>query len=389
MEYRVKGTKVTALILCGICALISGYAAMQFMQMRSPDLLIPAAGFKHHMLSEWEPALKGTNMDTAVFIQDGEEPGGTVYVQGGIHANEPAGFMAAVVLLENVSVKKGRLIIVPFVSNSARTHNSPQDAAPQSFRIEQEGGFRTFKFGSRATNPVDQWPDPDIYIHYPSGQKLDGSSRSNMNRSFPGIASDGITQLAGLAVVNLLKKENVKLAFDLHEASPEYPVVNAMVAHENAMELAAMTCMALEGDGIPMRLEPSPVNLRGLSHREWGDSVPGLMPLLMESGNPSQGRLRGRTDEALVLTGKDKAYKKAAKMGLLFIPYEGDQPLARRTPRHVKGVSVASETLGDLSPEDAVIFEGIPSYTDIRDGGVGKWLHRVPVIKTLIRGFAL
>ncbi|MCQ4765699.1 succinylglutamate desuccinylase, partial [Cloacibacillus evryensis] len=100
-------------------------------------------------------------------------------------------------------------IIAPFINNSARTHNSPQDASPQSFKIKQEGGkYREFKFGSRASNPIDQWPDPDIYIHYPSGQKLDGSSRSNMNRSFPGAANDGITQLAGGAVTKLLKKEN-------------------------------------------------------------------------------------------------------------------------------------------------------------------------------------
>lgn len=377
MDYQIKSNKLTALILCGICALICWYTSVQFVAMRKPDLLIPAEGFKEHMLSEWEPGLKGTNMDTRVFIQKGEEPGSTVYVEGGIHENEPAGFMAAIVLLENAKVKKGTLIVVPFVNNSARTHNSPQDAAPQYFNIElPDGSLRKFKFGSRATNPIDQWPDPDIYIHYPSLQKLDGSSRSNMNRSFPGNTKDGITQLAGYAVTNLLKKENVKLAFDLHEASPEYPVVDAMVAHENSMELAAMVCMKLESAGISMRLEPSPVNLRGLSHREWGDNVPGIMPLLMESANPSQGRLRGRTDEALVLSGKDKAYAKASKMGLLFIPYEGDQPLALRTARHVTGVRLAVETLGEILPEDEIIIEGIPSYTDIKDGGIGKWLHR-------------
>ncbi len=378
MEYRVKGNKATALALCAVCAAICVYTAGMFMSMWEPDLLIPAPGFERHMLSEWEPRLGGTRMDTPVFIQDGEESGGTVYIQGGIHADEPAGFMAAAILLENAKVRKGRLIIVPFVNNSARTNNLPQAAAPQRFTIKQKDGkSRTFKFGSRSTNPVDQWPDPDIYIHYPSGQKLDGTARANMNRAFPGNGGDGITQLGGLAVVNLLKKENVRLAFDLHEASPEYPTVNAMVAHENSMELAAMACMTLEGEGIPMRLEPSPVNLRGLSHREWGDAIPGLMPLLMESGNPSQGRLRSRTNEALVLTGIDKAYKKAAKMGLLFIPYDEDgQPLSLRAARHVTGVRVACELLGDVSPEDAVIFEGIPSYDEIKEGGVGKWLNK-------------
>ena len=376
MEYRVKGTKATALFLCAVCAAICFYTGKIFMSMWEPDVLVPAPGFERHMLSEWEPKLEGTRMDTPVFIQEGEEPGGTVYVQGGIHADEPAGFIAATILLENTKVQKGRLIVVPFVNNSARTNNLPQAASPQRFHIAQEGGkFRTFKFGSRSTNPIDQWPDPDIYIHYPSGQKLDGTSRANMNRSFPGNANDGITQLGGLAVVNLLKKENVKLAFDLHEASPEYPTVNAMVAHENSMELAAMTCMTLEAEGIPMRLEPSPVNLRGLSHREWGDAIPGIMPLLMESGNPSQGRLRERTNEAVVLTGKDKAYMKAAEMGLLFIPYdENGQPIELRAARHVTGVRVACELLGDVSPEDAVVFEGIPSYDDIVADGVGKWL---------------
>ena len=314
-------------------------------------MLIPAPGFNLHMLSEWEPGLKGTNADTPVYIQEGEKPGGTVYIQGGIHANEPAGFMAAIMILERAHVKQGRLIVVPFVSMSARTHNSPQDAAPQTFKIDQPGGkFRVFKFGSRATNPVDQWPDPDIYIHQPSKQKLDGSSRSNMNRSFPGSLNDGITQRAGYAVMQLLKKEKVNLAFDLHEASPEYPVVNAMVAHENASELAAMVCMELEGRGIPMRL--------------------------MESGNPSQGRLRGKTDEALVLTGKDKAYLKASKMGLLFIPYEGDQPIALRTARHVTAVKIAMDTLGTLVEGKDVAVENIPTYEDIKDKGIGPWLNK-------------
>ena len=374
-EYRFKGTKITAAVLCVLCAAVCWYTTGLFRQMLKPDVVAPAAGFERHMLSEWEPGLKDTNMDTPVFIQDSGVPGGTLYVEGGIHGNEPAGYMGAIVLLENAQVKKGRMIVVPFVDESAHTHNSPQDAAPQYFTIKQEGGHsRTFKFGSRATNPIDQWPDPDIYIHYPSGQKLDGSSRSNMNRSYPGSTNDGITQLAGHAVMNLLKKEKVKLAFDLHEASPEYPVVNAMVAHENAMELAAMVCMELENQGIPMRLEPSPAQLRGLSHREWGDAIPGLMPLLMESGNPSQGRLRGRTNEELVLTGRDKAYTKAAKMGLLFIPYEGDQPIELRTARHVTGVMTAVNMLKDVSPDDEIVIEGVPSYKDIKDGGLGKWL---------------
>ena len=374
-SYKVKGSPFTAAVLCALVGLICWLTAQSFMSMWKADVFYPAPGFERHMLSEWEPALKGTHGDTPVYIQKGAEEGGTVFVMGGTHPNEPAGYMGAVMYLERAQVKKGRLIVLPCANLSAFTHNSPQDAAPQRFHIPQEGGkARVFQSGSRATNPIDQWPEPDVYIHYPSGQKLDGGSRSNLNRSYPGTRNDGLTQLVGLAIVELLNKENVDLAFDLHEASPEYPVINATVAHEHSMELAAMVTMELEMMGIPMRLEPSPVNFRGLSHREWGDHCPNVIPILMEAGNPAQGRLRGHTDEALVLTGHDKAYMKAAKLGVLFIPYEDRQPLELRTARHVAAMSKYIELLGDVRPGKEIVVEGIPSYEEINEKGLGAWL---------------
>ena len=45
------------------------------------------------------------------------------------------------------------------------------------------------------------------------------------------------------------------------------------------------------------------------------------MAILMESANASQGRIRGRTDETLVLKGKDKMYVKAAELGRLYVPF--------------------------------------------------------------------
>ena len=136
-----------------------------------------------------------------------------------------------------------------------------------------------------------------------------------------------------------------------------------------------MSTMELEFSGIPMRLEPSPVNLRGLSHREWGDSAPETLAILMEAGNPSQGRLRGRTDEALVVTGRDKAYAFASKLGRLFIPYEEDQPIELRVARHVTAVMTCIEQLDMLLGSDkAVEIGNIPSYEEINADGVGKFL---------------
>ena len=42
-------------------------------------------------LGEYEPSLRGTANDANLYILEGKEPGGTVFVFGGTHAEEPAG----------------------------------------------------------------------------------------------------------------------------------------------------------------------------------------------------------------------------------------------------------------------------------------------------------
>ncbi|WP_323720535.1 succinylglutamate desuccinylase/aspartoacylase family protein [Acetomicrobium sp.] len=374
---NVKGTRKTAMILLAIALLIMYITGRNFLAMRQPDVVIPADGFEKRMLSDWFQGIGNTPADTPVFIQEGQEPGGTVLILGGTHPNEPAGYIAAVLFLERAQVQKGRLIVIPFANNTAFTHNSPQEGYPQYIRfLLPDGSVRTFRYGSRDTNPVYQWPDPDIYVHEPSGQRLAGSEMRNLNRAYPGQPNGVITQRIAFAILELIRKEDIDLAFDLHEASPEYPVVNAIVAHEKGLELGAMAAMDLEGRGIPFRLEPSPRNLRGLSHREWGDHTD-VMAILMETGNPIQGRLRGRTDEALALTGKDKFYQKAAELGNLFIPYEDDQPIALRTARHVTAIMTFLEMLGFISEEKSVIVNNIPDYNDIIDKGVEAFLSPV------------
>jgi hypothetical protein len=221
---------------------------------------------------------------------------------------------------------------------------------------------------------VYEWPNPDIYIHPASGQTMAGVERSNLNRAHPGVADGGITERLAYAFMQLIKQEQVDLAIDLHEASPEYPVVEAMVAHDRAMELAAMVAMELDFEGIPMRLEPSPKNLRGLSHREWGDSTD-VLAILLETCNPSAGRFRGRTDEALILTGADKAYKKAYELGRLYVPYEtGAKPMADRVARHVTTVKLLADNLEFVREGKGVVIEGLPGYQDLSSRGVGAFL---------------
>lgn len=371
---EIKGNRKTAILLLSVALFLGAWTGKNFLEMRKPDIVVPAEGFSDHLLSEWFENIAGSPVDTSVYIQDSGVPGASVLIMGGTHPNEPSASMTAVLFLERARVTRGRLFVIPFANISAFGHNSPQEASPQKihFTLPDES-LRSFRYGSRATNPVHQWPNPDIYIHEASGQQLSGSEMANLNRAHPGVEDGPLTQRLAKGLLELILKEEIDLAFDLHEASPEYPVVNAIVAHEKSMELAAMATMELEFEGISMRLEPSPKNLRGLTHREWGDFTE-TMPILMETANPSQGRLRGKTDEHLVLTGEDKFYRKASELGRLFIPYDNDQPLDYRVARHTGAILVFFEMLGLLEPDLLISVENIPSFNEILEQGLGAFL---------------
>jgi hypothetical protein len=378
-EKRFLGSKLTATLMVLAALAVTAISGKSYVDMRNPapgiDRVVPAAGFEHHLLSEWFEGLAGTPGDADIYIQEGEEPGGTMLLLGGTHANEPAGFMAAVVMLETAQVKRGRLIIAPFANPMARTHTFPQDAHPQTFGFTTPSGTeRTFRFGARITDPVNEWPNPDIYIHPASGQTMAGIERSNLNRAHPGRADGGPTERLAHGYMELIKQEKVDLAIDIHEAAPEYPVVDALVAHENAMELAAMVAMELEFEGVPMRLEPSPANLRGLNHREWGDNAD-VLALLMETCNASHGRFRGKTDVDLILTGEDKAYDKAAGLGRLFVPWESyDKRFEERVARHVTTARVLADNLEYVRDGKGITIEGLPEYQQLSELGVGAFL---------------
>jgi len=374
---KLKGTPFTAALLLLLALGASWLAGMNFRAMWKDDIFVPAPGFEKKMLSDWFDGIRNTPADTPVYIQKGETSGGTVFIMGGTHPTEPSSMVTATLFLETAKVTRGRLIVVPQANIMGFSHNSPQEGHPQSISFTTaDGSKRVFRFGSRLTNTVHEWPSPDIYIHPASGQQLPGKERGNLNRCYPGVPDGSLTERLAFALTELVRKENVDLAFDLHEASPEYPVVNAIVAHERSMELAAMTAMDLEMKGITMRLEPSPKNLRGLTHREWGDYTE-TMPILMETGNPVQGRLRGRTNEKLALTGEDKAYVKAFGLGRLYIPYDGKQTMEYRVGRHTDSILSFLDNLDLVYEEQGVLVEGVPGMKELEEKGVGFFLSPV------------
>ena len=371
----MQGTKKTAFILLALSILLVAAVTPDFRRMHEEEPIRKGPGVTAvKTLSDYFAKLKGTNGDTPVYVLDSGKPGGTVLVLGGTHPNEPSSFLSALLLIENAKPAKGRLIVIPRANNSGFSHTDYTEGAPQQFMLKAASGERWFRFGSRATNPTDQWPDPDIYVHAASGQKLSGSETRNLNRAYPGRPDGTLTEQVAYGIVQLIRQEKVTMTIDLHEASPEYPVINAIVAHERAMDFAAEVTIGLQMDGIKIGLEPSPKTLRGLSHRELGDATDTLA-ILMETANPAQGRLRGATNAALVVSGKDAMYERAAKLNRLFVPYdEKGQPIDLRVARHVTAINEFLNVLSVKNPAQAVVLNRIPSYGDMVKKGIGSYL---------------
>ncbi len=325
-------------------------------------------------LSQYHASLAGTSGDTLVYVIKGEQEGGSTLVLGGTHANEISGHMAAILLVERAQVTKGTLYVIVRTNNSGFTYNDPGDAAPTWVHVNTPSGTRKFKYGSRATSPLDQWPDPDAYVNV-AGQTLSGGEVRNLNRAYPGKADGTLTEQIAYAIVQLIKTEDITMTIDLHEASPEYPNINATVAHERAMSIASIGTMNMLTAGVEIKLEPSPVNLRGLTHRELGDFTD-TYALLMETANAAQGRTRGATNEKLAITGQDKCYELLVNYGLLYVPYdENGHPLEERVGRHLQGIAEYTKALTMLEPENAVEIVNIPSYNELMDSTLGAWLR--------------
>lgn len=368
-------TRITGALLLIFVAAACIAGARIFGGVYQEDTYVESSGVSEvRMLSSWFSKLEGTAGDTPVYVFEGEKPGASALILGGTHPNEVAAYMAAVLFVENAQVDVGTLYVIPRANNSAFTCNNPGDAQPRYISFTtQSGATRTFRAGSRGTNPMDQYPDPDVYVNY-AGQSLSGSETRNLNRCYPGKEDGTLTEQVCYGIVQLINTEEVDITIDLHEASPEYAVVNAMVAHENAMELASNVVMDMQVEGIDISLEPSPTTLRGLTHRELGDHT-NTLALLMETANPVQGRLRGATNERLALEGTDRFYLAADKLGMLHVPFdENGWPIEKRSARHLDGLSKIFYHYGELYGEELVV-NNMPSYEELCENGIGYYLH--------------
>jgi len=368
--------KITAWSIMAVVVVVGIVTGLSFISMWERDVIIAGPGVKEvKRLGEYFTDFKDSPADTDIYILEGEEPGGTVCVMGGTHPDEPSGWVGAILLVENARVKKGRLIVIPQCNQSAFSHGYPQEGYPQRIRFTTEKGERVFRFGNRTANPIHFWPDPEVYVHYPSGQNLSGDEVRNLNRAYPGRKNGSYAERLAYGIKQVLLDENVDLNIDLHEAPPEYPFINAIGAHERGNELATLVSLNLQMQDIALGLELSPPRFHGLTYRELGDTTPAVC-VLMESANPVQGRLRGVTDETLVLRGQDAFYEQAAKLGRTFVPFDKTGwPLEVRIGRHLAAIVELINVFSEMNPEKTVVVENVPTMDELKANGLGYFMR--------------
>jgi predicted deacylase len=327
-------------------------------------------------LGDYFPGLRRSVNDGHIYFLEGRRPGGTMLILGGTHPEEPAGRLAAWLLAENAVVQQGRLLVVLSANRSGTTVTRLGGAYPPDFSIKTPWGSQTFRMGDRWTNPLDQWPDPEVYIHYPSRQELAYVDIRNLNRAWPGRADGTLTEKTCYAFTRLIDKEKVDMVIDLHEAELQYPVISVIVAHEKGQDIASLASMMIEGyEGFRIGVERSPRALHGLSHREIGDHTRAVS-LLVETPEPFLDATRGRTDRRLLLTGQDEFVVKAGRRGLLFEKIdEKGWPIDVRVGRHCSTLLQIFQAWSDEKPDLAVSLSGVPRYEEIIKKTTGFFLR--------------
>jgi|WetSurMetagenome_2_1015567.scaffolds.fasta_scaffold81196_2 hypothetical protein len=313
-------------------------------------------------LSDYLPALAGTAGETKIYCLEGKEPGASVFVAGGTHAGEIAGIVAATILVEKAQVLRGRLIVIPHANNSAVGFGDRRPSPPSIF-IETQSGKREFLYGFRLTHPACQGePDPVKY-HLPnSSEEINGSESRNLNRAYPGKANGNLTQKIAFAIVELLKRESVDIAFDLHESGATSKLAWMIIANPKNVGIGALAVLALDEAGIPMKLESSTEAFRGLSHREWGDRTQ-AMAFLFETPNP----LMNYANPGEGIPGADPVND-----ALL--------PLSRRVGVQLSAFQAVLDAYNEAAaPEAKAVLSGAPGLPEIMAaGGLGAFLNRTP-----------
>ena len=327
-------------------------------------------------LSDYNPNLKDTPGDVDIYVFDSGIPGGKALIYGGTHTNEVGSMLNAVTYLENVKCEEGTLYVMVRANNSGYSHTQPllAQANKMTFQLS-DGSTREFRIGTRISNPVHQWPDPNYRLNT-SKRELrhdEIAEIRNLNRNHPGLEEGYLTEMVCYAIYNFIQTEQIDFIYDGHEAGAEsVKLVNTLVVHENAMPLGSSAVMNCVINNLPLKMEISGQTSYGLSHRGLGDNTDALCTLF-EACNPAMGSYHDKVTEELVKDGISGNYLAMHRAGLFPNSYDFDEsgwPIEKRTAYHMSMSAEIINTFDQMYPDKPLKISGLPDANEMIANGL-------------------
>ena len=129
----IKGHHIRSVLILLITAAVCYFSGLDFLKMHVEEAVYPSPHLKNEKrLSDYFSGLKNSPGDSSVYVFEGQNKGGNLLILGGTHPNEPAGFITAVLLVENLAVKQGKVIVIPRTNSSGFMHSDPQEGNHQN-----------------------------------------------------------------------------------------------------------------------------------------------------------------------------------------------------------------------------------------------------------------
>lgn len=327
------------------------------------------------MLSKYFPELEGTVADTRVYEFKGAEEGGKTLVMAGTHESEICAPLTGFLWIENLKVEKGTVYVIPHFNRSGSLGTQPGGGQPLYYHFDTQWGEKRYRMGDRGLQALDQWPDPDVYTHYPEGQLLSYIDARNTNRTWPGRPDGSLAEQITYAAMEFIRAEKIDVVFDLHSAEVMFPVTNCIVVPEVSKRYAVGASLYVKGrEKFECHVESSPKNYRGLSHREVSDYSDALI-FLLEAPSLHMDQISGPKTHDLLMVGKDPFIDVADKQGLLYAPIDDTGwTIERRVGQHSSVMQEILKQFNKKNKDRAIVLEA-PKHAELVEKGMGAFFH--------------
>ena len=98
MKKRLFKFKLLATVVLVILIIAGGWPLWKHRHYQVQLVLGPGVT-EVKKLSDYFPAIKGSQADTRVYVLEGKEPGGRALIMGNTHSNEPEGLLSVLIMI--------------------------------------------------------------------------------------------------------------------------------------------------------------------------------------------------------------------------------------------------------------------------------------------------